>query len=69
MKRQTIPTLAELVVEYLEVHSAEANTLRTLDRAAAASRREVGPLRIDRLAVSEIAAWRKTSRNGRRTRS
>lgn len=29
-RRQSMPTLAELVTEYTEQHNAEANTLRTL---------------------------------------
>jgi len=60
VKRQTIPTLAELVDEYLAVHSAEANTLRTLRERLRPAVARFGDLRVDRLVVAEIAAWRKT---------
>ena len=60
LKRQTIPTLAELVDEYLSVHSAEANTLRTLEARLKPVVSRFGGIRVDRLATTEIAAWRKT---------
>ena len=59
-RRQTIPTLAELVDEYLSVHSAEANTLRTLHARLKPAVAKFGDLPLDRLTVPEIAAWRKT---------
>lgn len=60
-----IPTLQELVDEYLAQHSAEENTITTLrfrlKHALGDDKRKggFGPLRIDRLTVKEIAAWRK----------
>jgi integrase len=67
IRRQTMPTLQELVDEYVEQHSAEANTIRTL-RARLCYATEgpaldktggFGSLRIDRLTVPELGAWRK----------
>ena len=66
-RRQDLPTLGELVDEYLGQHNAEANTLRTLkgaaalcDRRAEARRaRRLARLRIDRLTVAGIGAWRR----------
>ena len=67
VRRQTMPTLADLVDEYVEQHSAEANTIRTLKarlRYATEGPTLDGtggfsPLRIDRLTVPELGAWRK----------
>ena len=67
VRRRAMPTLAERVDEYLAQHNAEANTLRTL-RARLRYGTE-GPaldgtggfadVRIDRLNVTELGAWRK----------
>jgi integrase len=67
VRRLTMPTLAELVEEYVEQHSAEANTLRTLrarlryatEGPALDGSGGFGSLRIDRLTVPELGAWRK----------
>jgi integrase len=67
VRRHDLPTLAELVDEYLGQHNAEANTLRNL--AARLRYATEGPrldgqggwkdLRIDRLTIAEIGAWRR----------
>src|SRR4051794_22719569 len=49
VRRQQMPTLAELVEEYLEQHSAEANTLRTLRERLRYSIAAFGDVRVDRL--------------------
>ena len=54
-----IPTFEALVDEYLAQHHAEANTIRTLTARLGYAKRTFGPLRIDRLTVPEIKAWRK----------
>lgn len=67
LRRQTMPTLRELVDEYLDQHSAEANTLRNLkarlryatEGPALDGNGGFGSLRIDRLTVPELGAWRK----------
>jgi integrase len=67
VRRQTMPTLQELVDEYLEQHSAEANTIRTLrarlryatEGPALDGAGGFGSLRVDRLTVPELGAWRK----------
>jgi integrase len=67
VRRQNMPTLAELVDEYVEQHNAEANTLRTLKaRLRYATQGPgldgqggFGELRVDRLTAREIGAWRK----------
>jgi integrase len=67
LRRRAMPTLSELVDEFTDQHNAEANTLRTLrERLRYATE---GPaldgkggfreVRIDRLTVPEIGAWRK----------
>jgi integrase len=67
VRRHDLPTLGELVAEYLGQHNAEANTIRTL-RARLRYATE-GPkldgegswsdLRIDRLTLAGIGAWRR----------
>jgi integrase len=67
LRRQSLPTLGELVDEYVGQHSAEANTIRTLKarlRYATEGPKLDGQggwkdLRIDRLTVTEIGAWRR----------
>jgi integrase len=67
LRRRAMPTLSELVEEFTDQHNAEANTLRALkERLRYATE---GPaldgqggfkdVRIDRLTVTEIGAWRK----------
>ncbi len=52
-------TIAELVDEYLGQHIAEANTLATLAARLKHAKDAFGDVRVDRLYVPEIAAWRK----------
>jgi integrase len=59
VRRQTMPTLRQLVDEYLEQHSAERNTLRTLRARLRYATETFGDTRIDRLDPQAIAAWRK----------
>jgi integrase len=54
-----LPTLDGLIDEYLAQHTAEKNTLVTLDYRLRHARTTFGALRVDRLTVPEIAAWRK----------
>jgi integrase len=66
-RRQELPTLAELVDEYVAQHPGEPNTLRTLRarlRYATEGPRLDGQggwkdVRIDRLTVAGIGAWRR----------
>jgi integrase len=66
-RRRRLPTIGELVDEYLGQHNAQANTLRTLEarlRYATEGPRLDGAgawksLRADRLTVTEIGAWRR----------
>lgn len=67
VRRRQMPTLGELVDEYLGQHNAEQNTLRTLKarlRYATEGPKLDGQggwkdLRADRLTVTEIGAWRR----------
>jgi integrase len=67
VRRRHMPTLGELVDEYLGQHNAEANTLRTLKARLRYATEGPGldgqggwkDLRIDRLTVTEIGAWRR----------
>ena len=67
VRRRAMPTLAELVDEYIAQHNAEANTLRTLrerlryatEAPALAGTGGFRAIRIDRLQPHEIGAWRK----------
>jgi integrase len=52
-------TVSELVDEYLGQHVAEANTIATLTARLKHAKDTFGELRVDRLHVPEIAAWRK----------
>lgn len=56
---QRVPTLGELIDEYLGQHIAEENTLRTLAARLKYANDSFGSTRLDRLAVPEIRAWRK----------
>lgn len=66
-RRQDLPTLGELVDEYVAQHPGEANTIRTLRarlRYATEGPRLNGQggwkeLRIDRLTVAGIGSWRR----------
>ena len=59
MRRQTMLTLRELVDEYLEQHSAEKNSLRTLRARLRYAVDTFGDTRVDRLDPQAIGAWRK----------
>jgi site-specific recombinase XerC len=59
VRRQDVPSFDALCDEYLEQHVAEANTLRTLGARLKYARKTFGELRVDRIVVSEIKAWRK----------
>jgi hypothetical protein len=67
LRRRELPTLAELVEEFLHQHNAEPNTLRTLKarlRYATEGPKldgqgGFGELRIDRLEPRMMGAWRK----------
>jgi integrase len=67
VRRREMPTLAELVEEYLAQHNAEGNTLRTLrervryatDGPALDGVGGFADVTIDRLQVPEIGAWRR----------
>jgi integrase len=52
-------TVQELVDEYLAQHIAEANTIATLTARLKYAKDGFGDVRVDRLHVPEIAAWRK----------
>jgi integrase len=52
-------TLQELVDEYLAQHIAERNTIRTLTARIKYATATFGDVRLDRLHVPELAAWRK----------
>jgi integrase len=52
-------TVGELVDEYLAQHIAEANTIATLTARLKHAKDGFGDVRVDRLHVPEIAAWRK----------
>jgi integrase len=66
-RRQAMPTLRELVTEYLDQHNAEANTLRTLearlryaiDGPTLDAKGGFADVRLDRLTIGEIGVWRK----------
>ena len=55
-----MPTLNELADEFLAGHVAEANTQYTLAARLRKARAPFGERRVDRLAISELRAWRKT---------
>lgn len=67
LRRREMPTLSELVDEYVAQHSAEANTIRTLrarlryvtEGPGLDGQGAFGAVRIDRLQVHELGAWRK----------
>jgi integrase len=67
VRRQTMPTLSELVEEFTAQHNAEANTMRTLkarlkyatDGPALDGVGGFADVRIDRLQVPELGSWRR----------
>lgn len=58
-RRREMPTLRELVDEYVGQHQAEANTIRTLENRLRYALDSWGDLRVDRLQAHEIGAWKK----------
>jgi integrase len=58
-KREKV-TLNQLADEFLAQHVAEPNTIRTLTARLKKARDAFGDVRVDRLAVTELRAWRKT---------
>jgi integrase len=59
VRRQSMPTFAELVDEFLAQHVAEANTIRNLRHRFRYATDAFGDVPLERLDVAEIAAWRK----------
>ncbi len=57
--RQNMPTLIELVEEFVGQHVAEQNTIATLEQRLKHATKAFGDTRVDRLDVKEISAWRK----------
>ena len=66
LRRQDMPTLQELVDEYLAQHVCEPNTKATLTARLKYATAKFGAVRLDRLAVSELRAWRSTLPAGSR---
>lgn len=58
-RRRDMPTVQQLVDEYLGQHIAEANTIATLTQRLRHVTATFGDQRLDRLDVSEVGAWRK----------
>jgi integrase len=59
-RRQDMPTLSTLVDEYLAQHVAEPNTIATLRERLRKATSTFGDVRLDRLAIAELRAWRTT---------
>src|SRR5262245_56251159 len=53
-------TLGQLADEFLAQHIAEPNTITTLTARLKYARTPFGDTRLDRLAVTELRAWRRT---------
>lgn len=60
LRRREMPTLQTLVDEYLAQHVCEANTKATLEARLKKATGTFGDVRLDRLAISELRAWRST---------
>lgn len=60
LRRQEMPTLSQLVTEYLSQHVCEPNTRATLEARLKKATAIFGDVRLDRLAVTELRAWRAT---------
>ena len=60
LRRQDMPTVQEVVDEYLAQHMCEPNTKATLTARLKYATATFGDVRLDRLAVSELRAWRAT---------
>lgn len=59
LRRREMPTLNELVAEFLNQHIAEDNTIATLRQRLKHATVAFGDRRLDRLVVADVAAWRK----------
>jgi integrase len=59
-RRQDMPTLQQLVDEYLAQHVCEENTLETLKARLTYATDTFGDVRLNRLAAPELRAWRST---------
>jgi integrase len=64
LRRQDMPTLQALIDEYLAQHVAEANTIATLTARLKYATGTFGDVRLNRLVVSELRAWRSTLPTG-----
>lgn len=62
--RRDMPTLNVLVEEYLAQHVCEPNTKATLQARLKKATTTFGGVRVDRLTVSELRAWRATLPTG-----
>lgn len=60
IRRREMPTLNELIDEFLAQHVAEGNTNRTLNAWLKRARAAFGDTNLDRLSVAELRAWRAT---------
>jgi integrase len=60
LRRQDMPTLQALVDEYVAQHVCEPNTKAKLEARLKKATATFGDVRLDRLAVSELRAWRST---------
>jgi hypothetical protein len=60
LARRDMPTLSTLVDEYLAQHVCEPNTKATLTARLKKATATFGDVRLDRLAVKELRAWRAT---------
>ena len=59
-RRRDMPTLGELIDEYLAQHVAEQNTIATLTARLKRARDSFEHVRLNPLALAELRAWRKT---------
>lgn len=64
LRRQSMPTLQTLVDEFLAQHVCEENTKTALRVRQKYATKTFADVRLDRLAVSELRAWRATLPSG-----
>lgn len=60
LRRREMPTLSQLVDEYVAQHVCEPNTKKTLEARLKKATGTFGHVRLDRLAIGELRAWRAT---------
>jgi integrase len=60
LARREIPTLSQLLDDYLAQHVAEPSTIRTIRVRCEYATRQFGDVRIDRLSIAELRSWRAT---------